>query len=58
MSHTKYELDDGPLTEEQLSLIRAAQVPVSGPFRSLFEDDFLTGVTCNPDAPEGCESCQ
>lgn len=22
------------------------------------EDDFLTGVTCNPDAPEECESCQ
>lgn len=22
------------------------------------EDDFLAGVTCNPDAPEECESCQ
>lgn len=22
------------------------------------EEDFLTGVTCNPDAPEECESCQ
>jgi hypothetical protein len=22
------------------------------------EDDFLSGVTCNPDAPEECESCQ
>lgn len=22
------------------------------------EDDFLVGVTCNPDAPEECESCQ
>lgn len=21
-------------------------------------DDFLSGVTCNPDAPEECESCQ
>lgn len=21
------------------------------------DDDFLTGVTCNPDAPEECESC-
>lgn len=22
------------------------------------EEDFLTGKTCNPDAPEECESCQ
>lgn len=22
------------------------------------EDDFLAGKTCNPDAPEECESCQ
>lgn len=22
------------------------------------EEDFLSGVTCNPDAPEECESCQ
>lgn len=22
------------------------------------EDDWLTGLTCNPDAPEECESCQ
>lgn len=22
------------------------------------EGDFLTGKTCNPDAPEECESCQ
>lgn len=22
------------------------------------EADFLAGVTCNPDAPEECESCQ
>ena len=22
------------------------------------EDDFLVGKTCNPDAPEECESCQ
>lgn len=22
------------------------------------EEDFLLGVTCNPDAPEECESCQ
>lgn len=22
------------------------------------EDDFLLGKTCNPDAPEECESCQ
>lgn len=22
------------------------------------EDDFLSGVTCNPNAPEECESCQ
>jgi hypothetical protein len=22
------------------------------------EDDFLEGKTCNPDAPEECESCQ
>lgn len=22
------------------------------------EDDWLDGVTCNPDAPEECESCQ
>uniref|UniRef100_A0AAU6VZX0 Uncharacterized protein n=3 Tax=unclassified bacterial viruses TaxID=12333 RepID=A0AAU6VZX0_9VIRU len=22
------------------------------------EDDFLSGKTCNPDAPEECESCQ
>lgn len=22
------------------------------------EEDFLAGVTCNPDAPEECESCQ
>jgi hypothetical protein len=22
------------------------------------DDDFLVGITCNPDAPEECESCQ
>lgn len=22
------------------------------------EEDFLSGVTCNPNAPEECESCQ
>ena len=22
------------------------------------EEDFLTGATCNPNAPEECESCQ
>lgn len=22
------------------------------------EEDFLAGATCNPDAPEECESCQ
>lgn len=22
------------------------------------EEDFLVGKTCNPDAPEECESCQ
>lgn len=22
------------------------------------EDDFLSGLTCNPDHPEECESCQ
>lgn len=22
------------------------------------EEDFLAGYTCNPDAPEECESCQ
>lgn len=22
------------------------------------EEDFLAGKTCNPDAPEECESCQ
>ena len=22
------------------------------------EDDWLSGKTCNPDAPEECESCQ
>lgn len=22
------------------------------------QDDFLEGKTCNPDAPEECESCQ
>ncbi len=22
------------------------------------EEDFLAGVTCNPNAPEECESCQ
>lgn len=22
------------------------------------EEDFLSGATCNPDAPEECESCQ
>lgn len=25
---------------------------------SVVEEDFLTGKTCNPDAPEECESCQ
>ena len=22
------------------------------------DEDWLSGVTCNPDAPEECESCQ
>lgn len=27
-------------------------------FEYELEEDFLTGVTCNPDEPELCESCQ
>ena len=47
MSCTKH--DEASLQE--LALIHSQELEAD-------EDDFLSGVTCNPDAPEECESCQ
>jgi hypothetical protein len=44
----EYEQDPADLTE----------FPWDEPEDDIDEDDFLSGVTCNPDAPEECESCQ
>lgn len=48
-----------PWEAEEISLSADPQPKtINGMIIDDEEEDFLTGVTCNPDAPEECESCQ
>jgi len=33
-------------------------LPYTPPEVDVVDEDWLAGVSCNPDAPEECESCQ
>lgn len=50
------------MSERQVPVVRPPEVNAKVEGRvweiDLDEEDFLAGKTCNPDAPEECESCQ
>ncbi|SPF82114.1 hypothetical protein [Pseudomonas phage GP100] len=47
-----------PVEDFELAALEEVYHSDFAPKEEVDEEDFLSGVTCNPDAPEECESCQ
>lgn len=47
----------GALKEDQKNLEAQGAIPIDLTLDES-EEDWFAGLTCNPDAPEECESCQ